>query len=104
MSGSHDEKLESMLRSRRIEPAGPDLAQRIILKAQGIRQNQRVSIWRWVWQLCAEYHLPKPAYVLGAALLLGLMVGLNTPSEITSADDTNLANVQGFLSADEGPL
>ncbi|TMA83420.1 MAG: hypothetical protein E6J74_36345 [Deltaproteobacteria bacterium] len=34
MSNMHDEKLEAMLKARHIEPARPDLAQRIILKAQ----------------------------------------------------------------------
>ena len=104
MSDILDEKLEAKLRARRIEPASPDLAERIILKAQGIPQVRATSFWQWLRQLCAEYHLPKPAYVLAGALVLGLVIGLSTAADITSPDDTNPINLQGFLYADEGPL
>jgi hypothetical protein len=40
MSENQDEKLDAMLRYRRLEPARPNLAQRIILKAQSIRQTK----------------------------------------------------------------
>jgi hypothetical protein len=104
MSDILDEKIEAKLRARRIEPASPDLTERIILKAQGIPQVRAISFWQWLRQLCAEYHLPKPAYVLASALVLGLVIGLSTAADITSPDDTNPINLQGFLYADEGPL
>jgi len=104
MSDISDEKLEARLRARRIEPASPDLAERIILKAQGIPQVRAISFWQWLRQLCAEYHLPKPAYVLASALILGLLIGFSTAADVTSTDDTNPINIQGFLYADEGPL
>jgi hypothetical protein len=44
MSENQDEKLVTMLRYRRIEPARPNLAQRIILKAQSIRQTQKIPL------------------------------------------------------------
>ena len=69
-------------RSRRVEPASPDLAQRIILKAQSLPQNQTLSLWQWLRQLFAEFHLPKPAYVLASALVLGMIVGFSTPDRI----------------------
>lgn len=105
MSDGHDEKLEEMLRSRRFEPASPDLAERIILKAQGISQDRPLSLWPWVTQLFAEFHLPKPAYVLAGALILGLVVGFNTATvDTTPANDTNSINIQGFLYPNEAPL
>ena len=104
MSDMNDEKLEAMLRSRRTEPASPNLAARIILKAQGIPQDRTISPWQWLRQLFVEYHLPKPAYVLASALILGLVVGFSTATDTISADNTSSINVQGFLYPDEGPL
>jgi hypothetical protein len=103
MSDRHDEKLEEILRSRRFEPASPDLADRIILKAQSIPQNQPIRLAQWVRQLFAEFHLPKPAYVLACTLILGLVIGFYTPLD-TTQDDADTAHVQSFLYADEEPL
>ena len=44
MSDKQDEKLDAMLRARRFEPASRDLAQRIILKAQSLPQNQTLPL------------------------------------------------------------
>ncbi len=44
MSDNRDEKLDKLLRSRRAEPASPDLAQRVILAAQRLRQNKTVPL------------------------------------------------------------
>ena len=101
MSDNRDERLESMLRSRRAEAQNPELAERIILKARGITQRQNTSLWQLLRDLCAEFHLPKPAYVLAGALALGVVVGFNTPWDSSGAQDANAANTQGFLSADE---
>jgi hypothetical protein len=103
MSDRHDEKLEEMLRSRRFEPASPDLAERIVLKAQSIPQSQPIPLAQWVKQLFAEFHLPKPAYVLACALILGFVIGLFTPLD-TTPDDPDTAHVQSFLYAEEEPL
>ena len=46
MSDRQDENLDAMLRARRFEPAGRDLAQRIILKAQTLPQNQTLPLIR----------------------------------------------------------
>lgn len=99
----HDEKLEEMLRSRVMEPASPDLAQRIILTAQGIPQDQALPLGQWIKRLFAEFHLPKPGYVLACALILGLVLGFNAPSD-PATDDTDGAQVQSFLYADEDVL
>jgi hypothetical protein len=103
MSDRQDEKLDAMLRARKIEPASSDLAERIILKAQKLPQNLNLPCLQWLRQLFAEFHLPKPAYVVASALVLGIVVGLGTPDKTTSKDDES-ASVQGFLYADEVPL
>jgi hypothetical protein len=104
MSDGQEDKLDALLRSRRIEPSSPDLAQRIILKAQRLPQNQTISLWRWVRELFAEFHLPRPAYVFACTLILGFVVGFNTPLNTTGVDDLDADQVQGFLYADEAML
>jgi len=103
MSDKQDDKLDAMLRSRRLEGASPDMAQRIILRAQSLPQNRRISPWQWIRQLFAEFHLPKPAYVVASALVLGIIVGASTP-DTTVPRDEEPASVQSFLYADEIPL
>ena len=103
MSDRQDENLDAMLRARRFEPAGPDLAQRSILKAQRLPQNQTLPLIPWLRQLFAEFHIPKPAYVVVSALVLGMIVGFSTPDRTASKDEES-ASVQSFLYADEVPL
>jgi hypothetical protein len=95
MSDRPEDKLDALLRFRRIEPSSSDLADRIILKAQGLPQNQRVSLWRWLRQLFAEFHLPRPAYVLASTLILGVIVGLNTPVD-TLVDNSDSVYAQSL--------
>ena len=104
MTDPRDDRLDNMLRSRRIEPASPDLAQRIIFKARQRPQSRRVSPWQWLRQLCAELHLPKPAYVLASSLVLGMVIGFSLPSDVPSAADDNTVSMQGFFSTDEALL
>jgi hypothetical protein len=102
MSDNREEKLDNLLRSRRVEPASPDLAQRIILKAQQLPQTKTMPLWQSVRELFGEFHLPKPAYVLASALVIGMVIGFSAPQE-TTADDSS-ASIQSFLSADESLL
>ena len=104
MTDPRDDKLENMLRSRRVEPASPDLAQRIIFKARQLPQIRSVSLLQWMRQLCAELHLPKPAYVLASSLILGMVIGFSLPPDIPSAADDNIATVQSVFSTDEALL
>ncbi|MGH7929337.1 MAG: hypothetical protein ACREQV_16230 [Candidatus Binatia bacterium] len=104
MSDNRDEKLDNLLRARRMEPASPDLAQRIVLRAQQLPQNKTLPLWQWIRELFTEFHLPKPAYVLASALVLGMVIGFSTPQDTSqSADDTS-ATIQTFLSGDEALL
>jgi hypothetical protein len=106
MSDIHDERLEAMLRSRRIEPASPDLAERIILKAQSLPQKKTISPWQWLRELCVEFHLPKPAYVVATALVFGLVIGFSMPPDKTSTtiDNSSTVSAQNVFSADEALL
>jgi hypothetical protein len=103
MSDKQDEKLDALLRDRRVEAPSPDLAQRIILKAQNLPQNQPLPLRQWIGQLFAEFHLPKPAYVVASTLVLGIVVGFSTP-DITAPNDAESTGVQSFLYAEEVPL
>jgi len=107
MSNTQDQreqKLEAMLQSRRVEPVSPDLAERIVRKAQHLPQNQTVPLTQWVRGLFTEFHLPRPAYVLVSTLIFGFVVGFTIPQYTTTADDADLIPVQSFLYADEDLL
>jgi hypothetical protein len=104
MSNHQDEKLDRMLRARRIEPASTDLAQRIILKARQTPRTQAPSFWQSLRDLFGEFHLPKPAYVLAGALVVGLVIGFSAPQDTQLATDDGGVSIQSFLSADEGLL
>jgi hypothetical protein len=103
MATHEDEKLDEMLKARLIQAASPDLAHRIISKAQNTPQIQVFSLGRWLKQTFAELHLPNPAYVLAGTLIMGFVVGLNIPSE-TATDHADTLQVQSFLDSDEGIL
>ena len=103
MNEERDEKLDLLMQKRAVVPPSSDLAQRIILRAQQVPQRRTVSLWQSIRDICAEFHLPKPAYVLAGALAIGLLIGFSAPQNIeTSANDAVV--VQNFLSADETVL
>ena len=104
MSDNRDEKLDRMLRARNFDPASPDLAGRIILKAQTLPQNRTLSLWQTIRQICAEFHLPKPAYVVASALIVGMMIGYGVPQIASNNTDDDVAGIQTMLAADEALL
>jgi hypothetical protein len=104
MSANEDKKLEAMLRQRRVEPASPDLAARILLRAQSLPQLRNISLWQFVHQLFAEFHLPKPGYVLASALVLGIVVGFSMASDHAQISDTSASLAQSYIAGDEGLL
>jgi hypothetical protein len=101
MTDHRDQKIDQLLRARRVEPASPDLAQRIILKARALPQTPSMSLWDSMRQLFAEFHLPKPAYVLASALVLGMVIGFSTPQTSSLVVEENSASVYTFLTGDE---
>lgn len=104
MKDYRDDKLDGLLRARRIEPASVDLAERIILKARQLPQNRNPSLRQWVRQLCAEFHLPKPAYVFAGALIFGMVLGFSLPPDTRSSAKDGFASIQSVFSADEALL
>jgi hypothetical protein len=104
MSEYRDEKLESLLRNRRNQAVNPDLAAQITLKAQTIPQVQNISLWQSMRQLFAEFHLPKPGYVLASALVLGMVMGFNTSPDSSTIQDANYTTTQSMIAGDEGFL
>jgi len=103
INDERDEKLDLWLHRRRLTAASSDLAQRIILRAQQVPQIRAVSLWQSIRELCAEFHLPKPAYVLASALAIGLVIGFSTPQDSDSSGKDVVA-AQNFLSIDEAML
>lgn len=103
MATHPDEKIDEMLKTRRIQAPSPDLAQRIILKAQMTPQAQVFSLGRWIKQTFAELHLPNPAYVLAGTLMMGFVLGLNVPLD-TAPENADAVQVLSFLDPDEGLL
>jgi hypothetical protein len=104
MSDNPEEKIDNLLRSRRVAPASPDLTRRIILAAQQLPQNRTVPLWQWIGELFKEFHLPKPAYVLASALVLGMVIGFAVPQNNIEGVEDGGAIMQNFLSADEALL
>jgi len=104
MSKNQDENLDRILRQRRAQPASPDLAGRIILKAQSLPQLENNSLWAAVRQLFVEFHLPKPAYVLAGTLGLGMALGFGTAPENGQSSDAGISTAQSYLAGDEGLL
>jgi hypothetical protein len=104
MDRNDDQKLESMLRSRRTQAASPDLAARIMRRAQTTPQIQGFSLWQALRQSFSELHLPQPGYVLAVTLLLGMLLGFSTAPQNIASSDTTSASAQSFLADDEGLL
>ena len=103
MATHQDERIDEMLKARRVQAASPDLAQRIILKAPMTPQVQVFSLGRWIKQTFAELHLPNPAYVLAGTLMMGFVLGWSLPSDSVT-DNTEGFQMQSFLESDEGIL
>ncbi len=104
MSEMSDEKLEQMLRARRVAPPSADLAGRIILKAQATPQSEALPLGQSLRRLFAEFHLPRPAYVLAGTLLLGFALGFNNPFDKTPVDRGGSTSEQAFLYVEEDTL
>ena len=99
-----EQKLEAMLQARLFGRASRDLAERIAREARLLPPNQTVAVTQWMKGLFAEFHLPRPVYVLVSTLIFGFVVGFTIPQYTTIADDTDSISVQSFLYADEDVL
>lgn len=104
MSQNDDERLEGLLRTRRLESASANLSERIIRAARRLPQRDESSFWQSIGDLFNEFHLPRPAYVLAAALALGIGLGFTAPQDNYTGEESIVASGQGFLTGDEGLL
>ncbi len=104
MSDREDQKLDHLLRSRRIESSSPELAQRIILAARQIPQSEPMTLMEWLSVIFQELHLPRPAYVLAGTLILGTLIGVSAPFGGSTPSDDSQVKLQSFLYADEAIL
>lgn len=66
--------------------------------------NRTVSLWQTIRQICAEFHLPKPAYVVAGALIIGMVLGYSAPPKGGADNDDDVATMQTILSTDEALL
>jgi len=101
---NEEEKLEALLRNRYVKPASTDLAGRIILQATQRPQVENVSFWQFLRGIFAEFSLPKPAYVLTAALLVGMAAGFGSMPNGSALQDTNSVTSQSLIFGDEALL
>lgn len=103
MSENQDQRLERMLRARRLEKPGPDLAERIILAAQNTPQLETLTLGQWIRRAFADLHLPRPAFALAATLIAGVILGFNLPPE-TASPPAEAVHVSSLLYVDEDLL
>ena len=83
------------LGGRRFEPCSEDFAQRIIMASTHIPQKMTLPIIIIVQRSFAEL-IPRPAYVLTLVLLLGVTIGLISPT-ISSGEDDPASTTEAFL-------
>lgn len=99
---NEDKKLDDLLRSRGLKPAAPDLVARIIACAQGLPQMESLSFWQSLRRVFAEFYLPKPGYVISAALLLGMAAGFAAMPDSRVPEASAIST--SFISGDESLL
>jgi hypothetical protein len=97
-------KLHRLLERRAAPPKAPWLASRIIEAAAQSIPKKRGSSNSRIAALLAEI-LPRPAYALASALLLGFLCGYaippQAPSPVPSSLQSTMSMVQDFLVVDE---
>lgn len=93
----HD--LDDILMHRAVPPTRDGLADRIVL--QTLEQSQKpIGFWAELRMIFETYFLiPKPAYIVAAAILLGAVIGLDleslgAPSQLSTYEFASLIDVQ----------
>lgn len=81
-------KLESLLQERAFEAPDSRLENRILAAAAMVSKRRNAGFTS-LWGALYEFILPKPAYVLAATLLLGVLVGWQNNTDITNADSAS---------------
>lgn len=73
----NDSELQALLQQRHYESPQPDFAARIIAGAYGLRQKSQVTLLEWLTELLADYHMPRPAFMMSSLLLTGYLLGFS---------------------------
>jgi len=72
----NESELDNLLHQRRFDAPDESLAARIIAAAAQRPQQLPLSPLEWLWRVCEEFHLPRPAFALACVLVIGLVAGL----------------------------
>lgn len=80
-----------MLEMRHLEPASPDLAERITRAALQIEQKPYPVLLLWMQRKTQPIRLPHPVYGMVALLMLGLTLGLSSPASYLFNDNDEVA-------------
>lgn len=90
-----DVRLEALLRSVPIEAPATNLAERIIAATKPAMATSR-AVSNSVWDALRDLLLPKPAFALACALMMGVVVGTQTTTTAAPATEGN--GYDNFLS------
>src|SRR4051812_3277542 len=97
-----DKELETLLRSRYVEPPRAGFAERIIATA-GYAQPSPVSgSAAWLEAFFAQFILPRPAFALASVLALGVVIGLAAVPVATGSEEN--MSIQSYLENDGAVL
>ncbi len=70
-----DQELRALLSARKCSEPGTDFVERIMFAARTLPQASRQSVLSWVFRLCEEFHLRRPAYTVAALFIVGFIMG-----------------------------
>ncbi|MFW0778121.1 MAG: hypothetical protein ACN2B6_10450 [Rickettsiales bacterium] len=95
-----EQKLEELMYSHTVPPVRQAFADEII--SASVQITQKLSLWKYIRRMFAEFHLPAPAYSFASLVMIGCIFGF-TGSSDSYAYDTQ-PNVFEQLLEDDGVL
>lgn len=90
-----DVRLEALLRSVPVEAPATNLAERIIAATKPVMAGSR-AVSTSVWDAVRELLMPKPAFALACALVMGVALGTQTVTASAAADTNGYDNFLSF--------
>ncbi len=87
------DRLDQLLENRRFEAHAPDFASRIIQAAARTEQKIPLRFSTWLKQIFAEFELPRPAFALSCALVLGLAIGISDTLSLSTDQEAPLTTL-----------
>lgn len=95
---NEDQALNSFLSASSFDAASPQLVNRILESAKQRKvQNTGFDFYQGMQELIASLVIPRPVYMLACILVLGFVIGLNDPSDLSSNADSSTDTVNSFL-------